>query len=151
MLVLPRPYESVANSFAHFWVRKDDRYFIEAAQTWMSVISGDLDDFANQVANCIYDTNTTKPILDCVHVDDLIIGFKVTAIDRLGNQFGNTLGSASYGVLRGTGFTNGNSLPVTGYMRFDEADFDQMEKMGYLQAVILHEMGGFSRTLWWPC
>ena len=65
-------------------------------------------------------------------VDDLLIYAEVVPIDGVGG----TLGSAGPCWIR-----LANGLTALGTMKFDEADFDDLEATGNLSYVILHEIG----------
>ncbi|KAI9006794.1 hypothetical protein DFJ74DRAFT_689413 [Hyaloraphidium curvatum] len=144
---LPVPYvladasKTAANTFQIELVscspnKTFDSHFVTAAQKWMSVITADVSNInaaaqnPNPLASCV-GSNLGTNVMSCPVVDDLIIAFTVEAID---GPFG-VLGQA------GPALSRPNSVPVTGYMRFDIDDVDRVYGQGVLEDLILHEMG----------
>jgi hypothetical protein len=103
--------------------------FDDAEDRWESIIIGDLADVEVSVAGD-YCGGDEPAIAETI--DDIIIWVDVSAIDGAGG----ILGSAGPCLVR-----NADSLTITGLMRFDSADIDDMETNGTLDEVILHEMG----------
>ncbi len=103
--------------------------FNDAENRWESIITGDLPDINVDFAADYCGVN--EPAISET-IDDIIIWVDVPAIDGAGG----VLGSAGPCTIR-----NSNNLTVTGLMRFDSADIDNMESNGTLEEVILHEMG----------
>ena len=112
--------------------------FTAARQRWESLIVGDV---ANVSLNAPADScGTGSPAIQRT-VDDLLILVTLTPIDGAGN----VLGASSPCYIRVQG-----RLPVLGLMQLDADDLDQLQTVGLLQTVILHEMGhvlGFG-TIW---
>jgi hypothetical protein len=103
--------------------------FVNAAAKWGAVITGDVPDIALNLnaGDCATNTQSLN-----MTVDDVLIFAAVVPIDGSGG----ILGSAGPCYVRA-----GSLLPVAGIMKFDSADLASMESGGYLQPVILHEMG----------
>jgi PKD repeat protein len=115
------------------------RVAIDAAVArWQEVITGDLpEEHLTIPANAC---GVPHPALDEV-VDELVIYLSFTEIDGPGQ----IVGSAGPCWIR-----DGSYLPALGIMRFDVADLDGLAAKGWLEPVLLHEMGhvlGFG-TLW---
>jgi hypothetical protein len=112
------------------------RAFAEAELRWESLVTGDLPDVQS------LPTTTCHPEASGPF-DDLTIFVTVETIDFPGG----IIGQAGPCFVRVPG-----NLTVTGRMRLDADDMEELENEGSLQAVILHEMGhvlGFG-TLWGP-
>lgn len=92
--------------------------FNNAIARWEAIITGDIPDV---------DSPTVGGF-----VDDLRITATIEPIDGAGN----VLGSAGPQFIRTVG-----GLPITGTMRFDDADVANLVTGGNFEAVILHEMG----------
>ena len=91
--------------------------FTSAANRWEQIIVGDIPDaFVGGIG----------------FVDDLVIEASAPFIDGRGG----ILGQAGPTWLR-----QGSLLPIAGEMEFDSADVAQLESVGQLDEVILHEMG----------
>lgn len=112
--------------------------FTNAAARWAQVIVGDLPDITlTQPARTLntgisgVGTVTCVPALTNKAVDDIIIYADVRAIDGNGSILG--FATAYDGRTDGT--------PITGCMVFDSEDLQDLEDVGRLQDVILHEMG----------
>lgn len=122
-----------------------DTVFIRAAQTWSSVITGDLLDFEmppGTETECLADFDG-EPVMTCGHIDDIIIGYSVGPVDGLGGQ----LGAAGPVYTRGQEWPRHRELPITGWMQFDEADLNSNSAAF---TIVLHEMAhvlGFG-TIW---
>jgi hypothetical protein len=111
-----------------------DWVFIKAAQFWMSLIKGDVEDVSG-VSNCLQNFDG-ESITTCGYVDDLIVAYSVGPMDGPGK----TLGAASPWAIRDAAPPDAN-LPVTGFMQFDSADWDPMRTKGILESVVAHELG----------
>lgn len=111
--------------------------FADAEQRWEAIITADVpDDFAQLPAlSCGQSPELNRPI------DDLVIFATIAGIDGPGG----ILGQAGPCFLHGEGF-----LPAIGQMTFDAADLAELENLGLLSDVILHEMGHVlgSGTVW---
>lgn len=104
--------------------------FVRATQRIQAIVTGDLPDFPNasfDMTECGFPGETHTGFLD-----DVVIYAAIVPIDGPGN----VLGSAGPCWVRGPGL----GLPLTGVMRFDEADVASLETQGRLEDVILHEM-----------
>ena len=104
--------------------------FTAAADRWVSVIIGDLPDVTLSIDG------------EAVTIDDLLIYAEGATI----NGDGHILGQAAPLWWRPDSF-----LPAFGFMRFDTADLERMERNGTLNDVITHEMGhvlGFGKKIW---
>lgn len=113
-----------------------DATFISAAQKWMSIITGDIDDYAYYgTLDCGLLPNGTK-VATCQMIDDVVITFSVEYID--GPYY--TLGSAGPAYTRTSGWPQ-PFLPLSGRMKFDSADWALMIGDGTLESVVQHEMG----------
>lgn len=119
-----------------------DATFVSAAQKWMSIITRDVEDWLPDYGaiDCGYKLDANgygTQVATCNTIDDLIITFNVVPID---GESG-ILGAAGPDGVRGaSGWVNPN-LPFFGSMMFDSADWTRMINNGYLEAVVMHEMG----------
>ena len=108
-----------------------DQAFLDAADIWNTVITGDIPDYdlggAQIAANGCIDG---QPALTGV-IDDVIIYVAIRNIDGPGG----TLARAGPCAIR-----NGSGLAFVGTMEFDDADLDLLELEGNMQTVVLHEM-----------
>lgn len=113
--------------------------FRDAGTRWGTIITGDVPDIQSSPSNPI-DLN------QCVSgagqrttpVDDLLILVSVDSIDGEGG----TLGRAGPCFIRSDDADPDlPPLSVVGAMEFDEADLDALETDGFLDEVIVHEMG----------
>jgi hypothetical protein len=95
----------------------------------MSIIISDTININQLISNCI-SNERGEIILECRKIDDIFIGYNVSYIDGYYNILGAAGPQYQY-----------QGLPLTGFMRFDSADFDCMIVDGSLDTVILHEMG----------
>ena len=94
-------------------VRNVDKvYFIQAANRWSQVITGDLPDVDG--------------------VDDLLINVELTNIDGVGNTLGEALITGTRGLI---------GLPYRASIRLDTADFASLKANHGLLGVITHEIG----------
>ncbi len=115
--------------------------FTSAAARWRELVVGELSDiFVSLPAG-----SCGEPSLPAISevVDDLLIYAEVVAIDGVGG----TLGSAGPCWIR-----LADGLTILGTMRFDAADIDNLEGLGSLEAVVLHEIGhiiGFGTLTPW--
>jgi len=107
--------------------------FTTAAAKWESIVVGDQSDITFtsgfSAGTCGASTGGTAP---GTLIDDLLIFAAVVPIDGVSGVLGN----ASPCHTR-----NSNGIPVTGSMRFDVADVNNLEANGTLASVITHEMG----------
>ncbi|MDX2273788.1 MAG: hypothetical protein NW237_17810 [Cyanobacteriota bacterium] len=103
--------------------------FTEAAAKWETIITGDLPDVRfirrRGAGGCV--ARFTAQV-----VDDILIDATAPSIDGVGG----ILGQAGPCYLR-----NDSQLTIYGIMEFDSADLANLQSTGYLDAVILHEMG----------
>lgn len=115
------------------------RTAIEEAITKMEgIVIGDLPDLPISFGEG--DCGPGMPVLEET-VDDLLIYLSVVPIDGPGG----TLGAAGPCWVRDPGF-----LPAVGFMFFDSADMEQLETLGLVDEVLLHEamhIMGFG-TIW---
>ena len=96
-----------------------------AAQTWESIIVGDIPDVKTPTGT----------------IDDILIDASGIAIDGVGGILGQT---------EDTGLRKGSDLPYAAIMQFDTADLAALQASGQLVEVITHEMAhalGFG-TIW---
>jgi hypothetical protein len=101
----------------------------KAVARWQTVITGDL---ANVPVNAPAGTCfTAQPTVNEV-VDDILIFVEFVDIDGAGK----TLGQAGPCYIR-----TDNSLPVVGHLKLDQSDLQQMESIGTIDDVVLHEIG----------
>lgn len=112
--------------------------FDQAEARWEGIITGDLSNvpLTAEAGTC----GDNSPLVDET-VDDVLILATVEEIDGPGA----TLAQAGPCYIR-----TANDLTIMGLMRFDEADLADIEAVGALPDIILHEMGhvlGFG-TLW---
>jgi hypothetical protein len=116
------------------------KVFIEAAQRWMSVLEGDLQDISiEDELPADFCGLATPAFVDTV--DDLLIVANIEPIDGEGN----VLAQAGPAFVR-----TSNTLTIIGCMQFDSADVEVLEDEETFSKVILHEMGhvlGYG-TLW---
>jgi hypothetical protein len=109
-----------------------------AVSRWRSVITGDLANIPVQApaATCL----DAQPALNEM-VDDILIFVEFVKIDGPGK----VLGEAGPCFVR-----SDNGLPIVGHLKLDSDDLLQMEGLGTLNDVVLHEMGHILGigTLW---
>jgi hypothetical protein len=109
--------------------------FSAAVSRWEEVITGDLPDATVDFPGpACHDAMRET-------VDDVVIFVKVTSIDGRGGK----LGQAGPCLVR-----DESQLPITGRLILDRADLDVAEAAGFLDDLVLHEIGhilGFG-TLW---
>lgn len=103
--------------------------FQSAASRWQQVIIGDVPD----VTSTLF-AGGCQPVTESGGIDDVKIYVTVEAIDGSGGVLGQA-GPCYYRT------STPQPMPITGIMRFDEADLADMEASGILQDVIIHEMG----------
>ncbi|KAI9029166.1 hypothetical protein DFJ74DRAFT_765005 [Hyaloraphidium curvatum] len=124
-----------------------DSYFVAAAQKWMSIITSDVYNYPLYKSDCVrFGTGAGDAVMSCQFVDDIIIGIMIEAIDGPSH----TVGNAGPVYMRGGDPAHGYFLPLTGSMRFDSADMDDLMARNILEDIIVHEMGhilGFG-SLW---
>jgi leishmanolysin/Big-like domain-containing protein len=104
--------------------------FTAARLRWQTVITADVEDalLASSADECGAGTPAVNQI-----VDDVLILVRLVAIDGPGD----VLGGAGPCYVRDPG----DPLTVLGVMQFDTADLQMLEEDGFLEEVILHEMG----------
>ena len=112
--------------------------FDAAAARWQVMIFGDVPDLPVPLApgSCL----GNEPAINQV-VDDVLIFVTLDSIDGPGN----ILGASTPCYVRSAGLT-----PIIGAMVFDTADLADIDSLGLLEPVIVHEMGhvlGFG-TIW---
>ncbi len=113
--------------------------FTNARLRWESVVTADLEDVA--LASQAGDCGDGSPAVNQT-IDDVLILVRLVPIDGPGD----ILGGAGPCYIRDPG----DPLTVMGVMQFDTDDLQDLEDGGFLEEVILHEMGhvlGFG-TLW---
>jgi len=111
--------------------------FTSAVNRWQGIILGDLSDIAAE----FFPAGGCLPVAVNEPIDDVLIFVQLVNIDGAGG----VLGAAGPCLIR-----TSNSLTAVGLMRFDTADLLELEDLGLLESVIVHEMGhvlGFG-TLW---
>lgn len=103
--------------------------FNQAEARWESIVTGELSNvpLTADAGTC----GDNSPLVDET-VDDVLILATVEEIDGPGA----TLAQAGPCYIR-----SGNNLTIMGLMRFDEADLADLEAVGALRDVIVHEMG----------
>lgn len=111
--------------------------FLEAAARWEGIIVGDIPDFGGTLPE-----GGCQPVTDSTGIDDVKIYVSVKTIDGAGGILGRA-GPCYYRTLGGV-------FPITGIMELDEADLAYMQSAGFLDDVIVHEMGHILGigTLW---
>ncbi len=112
--------------------------FNRAASRWQHLLVGDVPDI--DLVLGADECGTGSPAVDET-IDDVVIFVRLEEIDGSGG----ILGAAGPCVLRPS-----THLPVLGIMFFDTADLDYLRDSGWLESVIVHEMGhvlGFG-TIW---
>ena len=118
--------------FINSGTASQDAAFVSAANRWMSILRGELTDVDFSLNPVAADACTTgQPLVNDV-VDDLRVFVDIKAIDGPGG----TLGQAGPCRLHAD-----SNLPVLGFMEFDAADVANLEAVGDLIDVALHEMG----------
>ncbi|HEY8196332.1 MAG TPA: leishmanolysin-related zinc metalloendopeptidase [Gemmatimonadales bacterium] len=119
--------------------------FTNARLRWESVVTADLEDVA--LASQAGDCGDGSPAVNQT-IDDVLILVRLVPIDGPGN----ILGGAGPCYIRSSDPPDPPVDPLTimGVMQFDTDDLQDLEDGGFLEEVILHEMGhvlGFG-TLW---
>lgn len=122
----------------------------QAARRWESVIvkgAGDWDFSGNPSGPCGPGSSVAADI-----IDDLRIYVTIDSIDGAGGSDGNTVADSDGCFFRGYAT---NPLVVQemlmGWVRLDEHDIGQLEELGVLGSVALHEIGrviGFHPFIW---
>ena len=117
-----------------------------AAARWESILSAT--DFADATANSAF-TCTLRGVSYTVSVgtfvDDIVIAVGAGEID--GSESPSVAASAGLCATR-----SGSNTPAIGVIVFDSADLDQLERLGLLTTVALHEIGhilGIGQTSSW--
>ncbi|MCY3548571.1 MAG: hypothetical protein OXH49_16980 [Gemmatimonadetes bacterium] len=117
-----------------------------AAARWESILSAT--DFADATANSAF-TCTLRGVSYTVSVgtfvDDIVIAVGAGEID--GSESPSVAASAGLCATR-----TGSNTPAIGVIVFDSADLDQLERLGLLTSVALHEIGhilGIGQTSSW--
>ncbi len=117
-----------------------------AASRWESILSAT--DFADATANSAF-TCTLRGVSYTVSVgtfvDDIVIAVGAGEID--GSESPSVAASAGLCATR-----TGSNTPAIGVIVFDSADLDQLERLGLLTSVALHEIGhilGIGQTSSW--
>jgi hypothetical protein len=114
--------------------------FNSAVAKWQQIIYQDLVDVS--VSAPAGTCGTNSPAIGPVNVDDVLILARIDSIDGPNGILGQA------GPCR---FRSGSLLPALGQMTFDSADMAGLSTQGFLNSVILHEMGhvfGFLGGLW---
>jgi hypothetical protein len=106
----------------------DHIIFTNASSRWESIVRGDLSDISSTALLRPPTSGCTYPLT----IDDLYICSIFKPIDGVGR----VLGSAGPIYMR-----RSNKLTITGEMKFDSADVNNLKIAGNLVSVILHEMG----------
>jgi hypothetical protein len=115
----------------------DSRYdgaFDDAARRWEKVVIGDLPDSPAEAVDDWFAGSFSRPFNGAI--DDLLIGYELTAMDGPGGQ----LGGAGPVFVRRDPRTGASRSTLSGVMFFDRVDFDLMP-IEDVKLVILHEMG----------
>ena len=106
-----------------------------AASRWESILAAT--DFADVTANTAF-TCTLRGVRYTVSagtfVDDIVIAVGAGEID--GSESPSVAASAGLCAVR-----TGGDTPAVGVIVFDSADLDQLERLGLLTSVALHEIG----------
>ncbi|WP_419164545.1 leishmanolysin-related zinc metalloendopeptidase [Candidatus Palauibacter sp.] len=113
---------------ASYLTAAQESVFRGAAERWMTVLAAtELPDYEAREWSCGDDSRFNR----YAAIDDVMIVAVVEEIDGPGG----TLASA------GPCWTRRGGLPIYGRMSFDAADLRLSEQMGYLDELVLHEMG----------
>lgn len=137
----PTAYEINLQFTGSDFNRDRQKVFIQAAQTWMNVIEGDLQDIEEDNLPALEGVCGFDSPAPTGTVDDLLIFARIAPIDGEGK----VLARAGPAFIR-----TSNNLTIVGCMEFDNADVKVLEDEGTFPQVILHEMGhvlGFG-TFW---
>mmetsp|Transcript_10788 Transcript_10788/g.32445 ORF Transcript_10788/g.32445 Transcript_10788/m.32445 type:complete len:459 (-) Transcript_10788:354-1730(-) len=120
-----------------------DDLFVAAKERWEQIVVGDVEGYPQGTVSDWFSGFFDTPNDEAI--DDLLIGYEFTAIDGVAG----TLGEAGTRYFRRS--ATGQFLStISGVMRFDEADFAEMDDVER-QIVILHEIGhvlGLGTTGW---
>jgi hypothetical protein len=113
-------------NFSGSWTAKQQAIVVWAADTWSSIITGDIHN----------DTDLNGNL-----VDDIVINVSTGRIDGNGNPlFGNVLAQTSDLVVRDPG-TEDQWLPLTASIALDSTDLKNSAFADAWDDIILHEMG----------
>ncbi len=104
--------------------------FIQAAERWRSVITGDLHSTLLNFAAGARCRDWVPAVNEVVN--DVVIFARIIPIDGVGS----TLARAGPCIVNG-----GTNLPAVGIMEFDVADVDALLSSGNFLNVVIHEMG----------
>jgi len=120
----------------------DYAVFESARKQWTEKITADVVDVSSSGMSLTYACDNGYPST----IDDVYLCGKFEPIDGAGG----ILGSAGPLYVRSLSSSRDRGLPITGRMRFDSADIDNMKRRGYFEGVIVHEMGHILGigTLW---
>jgi hypothetical protein len=110
--------------------------FAEAELRWEGFITGDLTDVGGDIGanQCGSNPATSGPF------DDVTIFVTIEPIDGEGGVLGQA-GPCFVRDAQGNPSVVGDKLPVVGRMQLDVDDLTSLETGGFLEAVVLHEMG----------
>jgi hypothetical protein len=114
--------------------------FNEAKAKWESILSGDVASVAGRIPPHACGSSFKTPAFIGT-IDDIMIDVLLEPIDGPG---------AVLGASGPCGIRASDNLTFYGIMRFDTADIDDIESLGFFDEVVTHEMGhvlGFG-TLW---
>ncbi|MDE2804182.1 MAG: hypothetical protein OXN18_03445 [Gemmatimonadota bacterium] len=106
-----------------------------AASRWESILSAT--DFTDVTANSAFTCRlrgVSYTVSVGTFVDDIVIAVGVGEID--GSQSPSVAATAGLCALR-----TGSNTPAVGVIVFDKADLDNLERLGLLASVALHEIG----------
>ncbi len=125
--------------FATPVTRAQEAVFVRAAERWMTILAPtELEDLAPRTRGCERGPKLERHAA----IDDVMI---VTVVEEIDGS-GRVLAVAGPCWTRVAG-----GLPSYGFMRFDAADLDRLERIGALHDLVLHEMGhvlGFGTFVW---
>ena len=111
-----------------------DAAFIAAADRWMTIVQGDLSDV--DFSSSPIEAETCGEGVQHPEVSDTVDDLRIFIDIRPIDGFLGTLGQAGFCQIR-----SASRLPVLGYITFDSADLDKLERDGDLATLTLHEMG----------
>eukprot|EP00611_Tribonema_gayanum_P021749 TRINITY_DN4242_c0_g1_i2.p1 TRINITY_DN4242_c0_g1~~TRINITY_DN4242_c0_g1_i2.p1 ORF type:complete len:409 (-),score=125.55 TRINITY_DN4242_c0_g1_i2:699-1925(-) len=121
---------------------KYHKYFEKAKKRWEEIVVGDMIGYTAKEApdSGWFGGYFGKGSDFHGAVDDIVIGYKIRAIDGKNKVVGNSeiikerAGRAAHKARQ-------QQTPISAVMEFDSADVDDLIKTGYFQTVVLHEMG----------